>query len=128
MWERCQTSVPIGNKVGTRRPLYAYSSGNGHELKKNNPWIPEGHGFRGSSIHKFGKASKPLDRSGPNLTHVCRFIWEWTSAKKLTCRAPRGIWKGLAGSHIQKMWETCQTAGQIGTKFGTRMLLIWEWT
>ena len=25
---------------------------------------------------------KPLDPSGPNLTHVCRFIWEWTSAKK----------------------------------------------
>ena len=25
---------------------------------------------------------KLLDLSGPNVAHVCRFIWEWTSAKK----------------------------------------------
>ena len=30
---------------------YAYSSGNGHELKKNNPLIPEGHGGLGG--HQF---------------------------------------------------------------------------
>ena len=81
--------------------MYAYSSGNGYELKIN-PSIPEGHGVRGSSIDKSGKASKPLDRSGENLKHVFRFIWEWTSAKKkLTSRALRGIWRGLEGSHIQ---------------------------
>ena len=50
---------------------YAYSSGNGHELKKYNPLIPEWHGgVRGSSIHKSGKATKPLERSGPNLAHI----------------------------------------------------------
>ena len=79
-------------------------------------------GVRGLSIHKSGKDSKPLDRSGPHLTYVCRFICEWTSAKKrFTSRAPGGIWSGLEGSHIQQMWERCQTSGPIGTKFGTRM-------
>ena len=58
---------------------YAYSFGNGHELNKNNPLIPEGHGVvRGSSIHKSGKASKPLELSGPNLAHVYRFTRELT--------------------------------------------------
>ena len=57
---------------------YAYSSGKGHELKIN-PSIPEGHGGgKGSPIHKSEKASKPLDRSGPNLAHVYRFTREWT--------------------------------------------------
>ena len=51
---------------------YAYSSGNGHELNINHgAW-----GVRGSSIHKSGKASKPLDRSGSNLAHVYRFTRE----------------------------------------------------
>ena len=50
---------------------YAYSSGNGHELK-SNPSIPDRHGVRGSSIHRYGKASKPQDRSGPTLAHVYR--------------------------------------------------------
>ena len=35
--------------------------------------------------HKPGKRSKPLNRSGLNLSHVCRFIWEWTSARKSQC-------------------------------------------
>ena len=60
---------------------YAYSSGNGHE-QKIKPLIPEVHGwgggFRGSSIHKSGKTSKPLDRSVPNLAYIYRITREWT--------------------------------------------------
>ena len=41
--------------------------------EKLTPRYPTGMGVRGSSIYRSGKASKQLDRSGPNLTHVCRF-------------------------------------------------------
>ena len=60
---------------------YAYSSGNGHELKIN-PSIPNGHleGIMGSQIPKCGKESKQLDQSGTHLGHVCIFIWDWTRA------------------------------------------------
>ena len=34
--------------------------------------------YKRSHIHKCGKDAKQLDRSGPNLAHVCIFIWEWT--------------------------------------------------
>ena len=67
---------------------YSYSSGNGRELKIN-PLIPEGHVGRGSPIHKSGKASKPLDRSRPNLAHVYRFIREWTQAKEINPSSPK---------------------------------------
>ena len=40
--------------------------------------------------------------------------------KKVTPRAPRGIWRWLGGTHC-KMWERSQTAGPIGNNFGTRM-------
>ena len=75
----------------------------------------------GSSIHKSGKASKPPDRSRPNLTHICRFIWEWKSAKQINLSSPKGYEEGVRGSHIKNVWERCQTAGPIGTKYGTRM-------
>ena len=87
-----------------------------------NPLIHEGHGgVWGSSIpKKSGIASKPLDRSGPNLAHLYRFTREWTQANKLTPRVPRGIWRGQ-GVTNSKMWERCQTAVTIGNKFGPRM-------
>ena len=42
---------------------------------------------------------KPLNRSGPKLTHACRFILEYrpTSAKKLTSLDTVVIWRGLGG-------------------------------
>ena len=51
------------------------------------------------SIHR-RSCRKPLDRSGPNLTHVCRFICEWTSAKKIKLSSPNGYLEGVRGSHI----------------------------
>ena len=66
---------------------------------------------------------KPLDRSGPNLTHVCRFIWDWTSGKTIKLSSPKGYLEGVRGSHIHKMWEICQTAEPIGTKFGMHIHL-----
>ena len=46
--------------------------------------MPEAHGgVRGSSIHTSGKASKPLERSGPHLAHVYRFTRELTQGKQI---------------------------------------------
>ena len=46
---------------------------------------------------------KPLDRSGPNLTHVCTFIWEWKSVKQINLLSPKGYLEGdSVWSHIHK--------------------------
>ena len=70
MWERCQTSGPIGTKFGTPK--------------------------------KCGKDAKQLYRSGPNLAHVCIFIWEWTSAKNINLSSPKRYLEGVRRSQIQK--------------------------
>ena len=96
---------------------YAYSSGNGHELNKNNPLIPEGHGgWYGASINKSGKASKPLERSGPNLAHVYRFTREWTYAKQIYPSSPKGHLDGVRGHkliNVGNMPNSCTDRDQI---------------
>ena len=71
---------------------------------------------------------KPPDRSGQNLTHVCRFIWEWTSAKQINLSTPRGIWRGLGGHTYANVGNMPRTAGPIGPSFARVCLFIWEWT
>ena len=60
---------------------------------------------------------KPLERPGPKLTHACRFIWESTSAKKLSSRDPMVIWRGLGGhtfKNVRKMTNSsCTDREQI---------------
>ena len=81
------TDGPVANHWTDRGKIwhtYADSSGNGNRLKKINISSPTGYleGVRGSHIQTCRKDTKYLDWSGPNLAHVCIFIWEWTSAKK----------------------------------------------
>ena len=53
-------------------------------------WGHFGGGFKGSGIEKCGKAAKRLDRSAPNLAHLCGFIWECTLGNKIITGDPRG--------------------------------------
>ena len=97
---------------------FADSSGNGHRLNTSRPSIPQV-AFRGGGgglgCHKFkksGEAVKRLDRLAPNLAHICRSIWE-----QIDPRDTRGV---LVVKH-PKVWGSCQTAGPIGTNFGSRL-------
>ena len=101
--------------------MSADSSGNGHMLNTIRPSIPPGAiwggGFRGSQIQKSGQIVKRLDGLEPNLVHVGSFVWEWTKARCNLPHMPVGILGGFMGSQMQ-VWESCQTAGPIGTQFG----------
>ena len=74
-------------------------------------------------MQKSGKSTKRLDRLAPNLVNICRFIWEWTYAKNNYPLDTQGeIVGGLGGNKMQKSGKQIyQTAGPIGTKFGTRL-------
>ena len=75
---------------------------------------------RTNLITHSGKATKRLSRLAPNLAHMCKFIWEWIYAKQIAPRDTRGHMGGFRGQQF-KIWGSCQTAGPIGTKFGTRL-------
>ena len=93
--ERCQTAGPIGTKFGAR--VWEWT------LTKINPLIPEWHG--GSWGHQFINLGKLLnhwtDRDQIRHTYAdSSGNRHWLN--KLTYLAPRGIWRGLKGPHIQK--------------------------
>ena len=100
----------------------ADSSGNGHRLDTSRPSIPQGAfgggGGRVSQIQKSGEAVTRLNRLAPHLAHICRSIWEWIHAKQIAPRDTRGTLGGLGVKH-SKVWGSCQTAGPIGTNFGS---------
>ena len=100
----------------------ADSYGNGHRLNTSRPSIPQG-AFRGggkmSQIQNYWEAVKRLDRLAPHLAHICRPVWEWIYAYQIAPRDTRGTWGGLGVKH-SKVLGSCQTAGPIGTEFGTR--------
>ena len=102
----------------------ADSSGNGHRLNTSRLSIPRWHfwggGVRVSHIQTSGEAVKRLDRLAPNLAHICRSIWEWIYTKQNAPRDIRGA-LGVLGVKHSKVWGICQTAGPIGTKFGSRL-------
>ena len=78
-------------------------------------------GFSGSQIQMFGETIKRLDRLAPNLVQICGFVWEWTKAKyNSPLNTPGGFRVGGGVTNL-KVWESCQTTGLIGTKFGTRL-------
>ena len=76
-----------------------------------------GGGVRVSQIQKSGEAVKRLDQLAPTLAHICRTIWDWIFAKQI---APRGHLGGFRGQH-SNVWGSCQTAGPIGTNFGSHL-------
>ena len=49
-----------------------------------------------------GKATKRLGRLTPHLAHMCRFIWEWISAKQIAPRNTRGHW-GVSGQTFKSL-------------------------
>ena len=95
----------------------ADSSGNGHRL---NTIRPSTWGVRGSQIQKSGEDVERLVRLASNLVHMCRFIWEWIYAKQIALRDTGGTW-GVLGGQTFKSQGSCQTAGPIGTNFGSRL-------
>ena len=105
MWERCQTDGPIGSTFGTRMHIHL---GMDMSLKKylhtRGAWGVRG--VRGSSIHKSGKASKPLERSRPNLAHVYRYTREWTYyyfANQISPSRPTWLVEGAGGHKLKNV-------------------------
>ena len=99
-------------------------SGNGHRLNTIRPSIPRGN-FYGVVLggHKFKSLGK-LSNGWTDWHH----IW-YTSAdlsgnghrlNTIRPSLPQRALGGVRGSQIQG-WETCQAAGPIATKFGTRL-------
>ena len=111
---RWQTAAPIWNKFGTRMHIHL-----GMDMSETlTTRYTRGMRVRGSSIQNLGNFP---NRSGPNLTHVWRFIWEWTSAKKLTLRASREIWRGIVGvtqsKNVGKMPNSLTDRDEIWHKY-----------
>ena len=100
--------------------MSADSSGNGHRLNTIGPSTLRGGGVRVSQNQKSGEDVKRLVRLASHLVHMCRFIWEWIYAKQIALRDTRGHLGGLGGQTI-KSQGSCQTAGPIGTTFGSRL-------
>ena len=100
----------------------AGSSANGYTPNKLALETQGGNwGFRWSQMHTSGEAVKPLDRLAPNLVHVCGFVWEWTEAKyNSSINNPRPF-RGFHEVTNSKVRRSSQTAGPIGTKFGTHV-------
>ena len=109
----------------------ADSFGNGHRLNASRPSIPQV-AFRGGGLgcHQFKRLGK-LSNGWTDWPH----IWH-TSAdpcgngytpNKLPLET-KGGHLGVLGVKHSKVWESCQTAGPIGTNFGSRCGFIWEWT
>ena len=91
---------------------YAYSSGNGHEVKIS-PLIPEG--VRGSSIHKSGKASKPWTDQDQTW-HTYRptdSSGNGNMRTKSNPSSPLGHLKGVWGSQIQKCWKDAKQLDRL---------------
>ena len=92
---------------------YAYSSGNGHELKIN-PLIPEGHGGGGLGGHQFINLGKL-----PNHCDDRDQIWHTPTDALVVSRnghrlkmeplEPQGEFGGGGGSGVtnSKMWKRC---------------------
>ena len=76
-------------------------------------------GFRGSQIQKSVQAVKRMDRLAPNLAHMIVQIHLGMDIRQTNC--PSRHLGFLGGSNIQKVWRSCQTAGPIGTNFGSRL-------
>ena len=53
-----------------------------------------------STIQKYRKSTKLLDRLAPNLVHVCRFIWQWSQAENTQSLETRGSFWGLCGQNV----------------------------
>ena len=109
---------------------FADSSGNGHRLNTSRPSIPQvafrgGGGVRVSQIKKkSGEAIKqPLNgwTDWPQIWHTSADPSGngWIYIKQIDPRDTRG-W-GVLGVKHSKVWGSCQTAGPIGTNFGSRL-------
>ena len=80
-------------------------------------------GGGGLGRHKFKswEAVKRLDRLAPNLAHIFRSILEWIYAKQIASQDTRGGALGVLEVKHSNVWVSCQTAGPIGTNFGSRL-------
>ena len=80
-----------------------------------------GGGVTGSTIKKSGEAV----RLAPTLDHACGFIWERTKDKYKSPLNTQGAFRRGGGGGLgvtnSKVMGSCQTAGPIGTTFGTHL-------
>ena len=72
-------------------------------------------------MQKSGKSTKWLDRLAPNLVHVCNSSGNGHRLKTISASISQGTFWGVLGVKNSKVWKIYQTAGPIGTKFGTRL-------
>ena len=97
----------------------ANSYGNGYTPNKLPLETQGGHlgGITGLTIQTYGEAV----RLAPTLVHVYGLIWEWLNTSRPSI--PQGAFRGGGGKSVtnSKVLGSCQTAGPIGTKFGTHL-------
>ena len=97
-------------------------SGNGHRLNTSRPSIPQV-AFRGGGGHKFKSLGKPSNgwTDWPQIWHTSADpSGNGYMPNKLLLETQVGTW-GVLGVKHSKVWESCQTAGPIGTNFGSRL-------
>ena len=102
----------------------ADSSGNGHRLNTSHRSIPQGAlGGGGLGCHKFKSLAK-LSNGWTDWHH----IWHTSADPSGNGYTPNKLPLETQGGHLgvlgvkhSKVWESCQTAGPIGTTFGSRL-------
>ena len=102
----------------------ADSSGNGHRLNTIRPSIPQGAFLGGLGGHHF----KSIGKLSNDCTDWHQIWYPFADSSgnghrlnTIRPSIPQGALRGVVvGSQIQ-VWESCQTAGSIGTKFGIRL-------
>ena len=103
----------------------ADSSGNGHRLNTNRPSISKG-AFRGGGglgCHKF-KSLGRLSNGWIDWYQIWHTSadpsWNGYTPKKLPLETQVGHFGFFGVKHLN-VWGSCQTAGPIGTNFGSRL-------
>ena len=93
-----------------------------------------------SQIEKYWEAVKRLHRSRPNLTHMCKFIWEWIYAKQIALRDTRWHLGGLGCQTFKsleklsngwtdwhQLWFTSSDSSWNGHRLNTSRPTIPQW-
>ena len=104
----------------------ADSYGNGHRLNTSRPSIPQGtfRGGGGVGGHKFKSPGKLSN--GWTDWHRIWYTWADSSGNghrlnTIHPTIPQGHFGFVYGSTNSNVWGSCQTAGPIGSKFGTNL-------
>ena len=120
-------SCPIGTNFGSRLRLHLGMDMAKYKSLVNTPGGISGQGLGCHKVKVWGsfQTAGPIDtKCGTHVEHICRSIWEWIYAKQISPRDTRGGGTGGGGGlgvKHSKVLGSCQTAGPIGTNFGSRL-------